>query len=46
MGRKFDEVNEEMKMVPYRVEKDDQGRAVVKSGNMEQAPIFRPKCRP
>src|SRR3989304_6238585 len=26
--------NEEMKMVPYRVEKDDQGRAVVKSGNM------------
>ena len=34
MGRKFDEVNEEMKMVPYRVEKDDQGRAVVKSGNM------------
>ncbi|MEK7880453.1 MAG: Hsp70 family protein, partial [Deltaproteobacteria bacterium] len=36
MGRKFDEVNEEMKMVPYRVEKDDQGRAVVKSGNMER----------
>lgn len=34
MGRKFDEVNEEMKMVPYLVEKDDQGRAVVKSGNM------------
>ena len=36
MGRKFDEVNEEMKMVPYRVEKDDQGRAVVKSGNMDR----------
>ncbi len=34
MGRKFEEVNEEMKMVPYKTEKDDQGRAVVISGNM------------
>ncbi|MBE7416074.1 MAG: molecular chaperone DnaK [Deltaproteobacteria bacterium] len=34
MGRKFEEVNEEMKMVPYKTEKDDQGRAVVVSGNM------------
>ncbi len=34
MGRKFEEVNEEMKMVPYPVEKDDQGRAVVKVTNM------------
>ena len=34
MGRNFDEVSEEMKMVPYRVEKDSNGRAVVKSSNM------------
>ena len=34
MGRKFDEVNEEMKMVPYTVEADSKGRAVVKSKNM------------
>ena len=34
MGRNFEEVNEEMKMVPYKVQKDDQGRAVVVSGNM------------
>ncbi|VAW36722.1 Chaperone protein DnaK [hydrothermal vent metagenome] len=34
MGRKFSEVNEEMKMVPYTVEADSKGRAVVKSKNM------------
>jgi len=34
MGRKYDEVDEEMKMVPYRVDKDSEGRAVVKSSNM------------
>ncbi len=34
MGRKYDEVTEEMKMVPYPVEKDDQGRAVVRSSHM------------
>jgi len=34
MGRKFDEVNEEMKMVPYNVKADSKGRAVVKSKNM------------
>ncbi|MBI5344725.1 MAG: molecular chaperone DnaK [Deltaproteobacteria bacterium] len=34
MGRTHDEVNEEMKMVPYKVEKDDQNRAVVRSSNM------------
>ena len=34
MGRKLDEVSEEMKMVPYHVEKDSHGRAVVKSSNM------------
>jgi molecular chaperone DnaK len=34
MGRKFSEVNEEMKMVPFHVAKDDKGRAIVKSANM------------
>ncbi len=34
MGRKYEEVNEEMKMVPYSVERDNQGRAIVKSSNM------------
>ena len=34
MGRVYEEVNEEMKMVPYKVQKDDQGRAVVWSSNM------------
>jgi molecular chaperone DnaK len=34
MGRNFGEVTEEMKMVPYPVEKDSHGRAVVKSSNM------------
>ncbi len=34
MGRTFSEVNEEMKMVPYKVEKDSTGRAIVKSSNM------------
>ena len=34
MGRNFDEVSEEMKTVPYTVEKDSHGRAVVKSSNM------------
>ncbi|MCK5237456.1 MAG: molecular chaperone DnaK, partial [Deltaproteobacteria bacterium] len=34
VGRNYGEVNEEMKMVPYHVEKDSSGRAVVKSTNM------------
>ncbi|TAN61012.1 molecular chaperone DnaK [bacterium] len=34
MGRTYSEVNEEMKMVPYKVEQDSNGRAVVKSSNM------------
>jgi molecular chaperone DnaK len=34
MGRNYGEVNEEMKMVPFLVEKDAHGRAVVKSSNM------------
>jgi len=37
MGRVFGEVNEEMKMVPYKVQQDDQGRAVVSSGNMDKS---------
>ncbi|MCC6501812.1 MAG: molecular chaperone DnaK [Deltaproteobacteria bacterium] len=36
MGRVFGEVNEEMKMVPYKVQQDEQGRAVVWSGNMDK----------
>ncbi|MEE8574264.1 MAG: molecular chaperone DnaK, partial [Thermodesulfobacteriota bacterium] len=34
VGRNYNEVNEEMKMVPYTVTKDKTGRAVVKSVNM------------
>src|SRR3989337_4083538 len=34
MGRNYDEVTEEMKMVPYPVEKDDKGRAVVRIASM------------
>ena len=36
MGRVYGEVNEEMKMVPYKVQQDEQGRAVVWSGNMDK----------
>jgi molecular chaperone DnaK len=36
MGRMYDEVPEEMTMVPYEVLKDDQGRAAVKSSNMDK----------
>lgn len=36
MGRNYNEVNEEMKMVPYTVEKDDKGRAVVRSKTMDK----------
>jgi len=34
MGRKYDEVSDEMKMVPYKVIKDSQGRAAIHSSNM------------
>ena len=37
MGRNYDEVTEEMKMVPYRVMKDEYGRAVVDVPNMKKA---------
>ena len=36
MGRTHDEVTEEMKMVPYRVVKDDQGRVAVDVSNMKK----------
>ncbi len=36
MGRNYDEVTEEMKMVPYKVERDENGRAVVWSSHMSR----------
>src|SRR3990170_1330863 len=36
MGRNYDEVTEEMKMVPYKVIKDEYGRAVVDVANMKK----------
>ena len=36
MGRNYDEVNEEMKMVPYKVIKDEYGRAVIDVPNMKR----------
>jgi len=38
MGRRFDEVSEEMKMVPYRVENASNGDVRVKAGDQELAP--------
>ena len=38
MGRKFDEVNEEMKMVPYSVERAGNGDVRVKAGGKEYPP--------
>src|SRR6186997_2756162 len=38
MGRRFDEVSEEMKMVPYRVERAGNGDVRIKSGDKELAP--------
>lgn len=38
MGRKFDEVNEEMKMVPYKVKKAKNGDAVVEAHGEEFNP--------
>ncbi|MBM3808091.1 MAG: molecular chaperone DnaK [Acidimicrobiia bacterium] len=38
MGRRFDEVSEEMKMVPYRVERVGNGDVRVKAGDQDQAP--------
>ena len=36
MGRNYDEVTEEMKMVPYKVIKDEYGRAVIDVANMKK----------
>src|ERR671913_543794 len=38
MGRKFDEVNEEMKMVPYQVERAGNGDVRVKAADKEYPP--------
>ena len=38
MGRKFDEVSEEMKMVPYRVVRASNGDARVRAGDKELSP--------
>ena len=38
MGRRFDEVSEEMKMVPYRVERAGNGDVRIKAGDQELAP--------
>ena len=38
MGRRFDEVSEEMKMVPYRVERASNGDVRVKVGDQDLAP--------
>jgi molecular chaperone DnaK len=38
MGRRFDEVSEEMKMVPYRAERAGNGDVRVKTGEQELAP--------
>ena len=38
MGRRFDEVNEEMKMVPYEVVRASNGDVRVKAGSTEYAP--------
>ena len=38
MGRKYDEVNEEMKMVPYEVVKASNGDARVNAGGKESSP--------
>ena len=38
MGRRFDEVSEEMKMVPYRVERASNGDVRIKVGDQDLAP--------
>jgi molecular chaperone DnaK len=38
MGRKFDEVNEEMKMVPYQVVRASNGDVRIKTGGKEYSP--------
>ena len=43
MGRRYDEVREEMKMVPYKVVRGDNGDARVKISGKK---ILRPRFRP
>src|ERR1700684_2431735 len=38
MGRRFDEVSEEMKLVPYKVVRGESGDARVEAGGKKQAP--------
>src|SRR5688572_31992919 len=38
MGRKHDEVNEEMKMVPYTIERASNGDVRVKAGGKDSSP--------
>src|SRR5690349_18438658 len=38
MGRRFDEVSEEMKLVPYKVVRGDNGDARVEAGGKKQSP--------
>ena len=38
MGRRYEEVNEEMKMVPYKVEQDPNGAAIVSAGAKKWTP--------
>src|SRR3954467_13308743 len=38
MGRRFDEVSEEMKMVPYRVERAGNGDVRIKGGDPDMGP--------
>src|SRR5690348_9267457 len=38
MGRRYDEVTEEMKMVPYKVVRGDNGDARVEAGGKKQSP--------
>ena len=38
MGRRYDEVNEEMKMVPYKVQRADNGDVRIASGDKQYSP--------
>src|SRR4030043_1607598 len=38
MGRRYEEVNEEMKMVPYKVVRDDSGGVRIKTRDKEYSP--------
>src|SRR4051812_32128908 len=44
MGRKFDEVQEEIKRVPYKVVRASNGDVAVEGGTGGQTPPVRPPC--